>query len=173
MLIFRGVARAVGSKHMEERKKGPWLLRICRGWNPSQFIWGFQYGNYMGVNDRSCIFTGHFEDHPRICKSLVTMVMGCAFKDRVVGPPSKSPFMTYRFGGDPNHLQVLGWSSKMEPKLFFMMHPWNCHDLSACTIKVNRNVGKYPIHGYYITISVNGTKRIWWTNTPMEFFQTC
>ena len=45
------------------------------------------------------------------------LVVSKSCKDRVVGPPSKWP-VWYINRGDPNHLQVLGWSSKyqMDPE---------------------------------------------------------
>ena len=50
---------------------------------------------------------------------LITMVIVCPLSSRVVGP---LPFMAFWWlinGGDPNYLQVLGWSSK---------YPLNSHD---------------------------------------------
>ena len=44
------------------------------------------------------------------CAMVIVVV---PYKDWVVGPlPYMAMKMAYKMGGDPNHLQVLGWPSK-------------------------------------------------------------
>ena len=57
----------------------------------------------------------YLEDHPMTCKWLITKVIVSSLRIRVVGP-LPNVFKCLMNGGDPNYLQVLGWSSKYKGK---------------------------------------------------------